>query len=142
MAGHRLSIPLPPGSADDLAAGSPGRRTVYRTRSSNPGPLQVSLAVHRGGSEPRPSEERLREMAVGFGKHQRWGELQSSSTGECGFGRYGSAVFHSWRDRIQVWMLSNGRDFIMATHVAGKDVEPAEVEEAEAIVRAIGVEGD
>ena len=58
--------------------------------------------------------------------------------GECAIGRFGSVVV-AWPDcpRVQVWVLSNSRDFVLATHVCTGEPSENEVEEAEAIVRGL-----
>jgi hypothetical protein len=131
----KLEIKLPEGWVDyDNPDGPP---TYCRESSESPGPLQISWAEHDGGAIPNPSVADLKLMAEEFGQTQGFGELVESSSGPCDFGTMGSAVFRSSEHRIQVWQLSNGRDFILVTHICPLNPDPVEVSEAQEIVRTL-----
>jgi hypothetical protein len=131
-----LNIKLPAGWAEfDNPDGPP---TYCRELGDTPGPLQISWAEYKGGALPNPSANDLKRMAKEFGECHDFGELVESSSGSCEFGRMGSAVFGSIEHpRIQIWHLSNGRDFIMVTHICPSAPDPVEVREAQEIVRTI-----
>jgi hypothetical protein len=74
-------------------------------------------------------------MACDFGRSQNSGQLVESTCGPCTFGGLGTAVFRSNQHaRIQIWFLSNGRDFIMVTHICTSAPDPKEVAEVQQIV--------
>jgi hypothetical protein len=132
----RLQIKLPPTWAQ--VNNPDGPATFCRESSSTPGPLQVSWAEYSGGTIPNPSAADLKQMAEDFGKQHSFGDLIESFSSPCVFGTLGTAVFRSEENpRIQMWHLSNGRDFIMVTHICPTDPEPIEVQDAQEIVRAL-----
>jgi hypothetical protein len=82
----------------------------------------------------------LERFSTQFGESHGFGEVIESSSGPCKFGTMGWAVFRSTEcPRIQIWHLSNGRDFIMVTHIWPTVPDPVEVCDAQVIVRAITV---
>jgi len=112
-----------------------GPLTFIRGISKNPGALQVSFAIRKGGQIPNPSYEDLINMAIEVGKGMDFGEIVESFSRDCTFGILGSAVFTSRElARSQIWYLSNGEDFILATHICPEMPESNEVEEAKDIV--------
>jgi hypothetical protein len=120
-----------------------GPATFYRTDSDDSGALQASLyAEYTGGKVPNPSPADLTELAQGHGQRHDAGELVGTDSGACDLGSYGAAVFRSPEyPRIQFWYLSNGRDFVLATHVCTVEPEAAEVSEAQQIVGMLGLSG-
>ena len=79
-------------------------------------------------------------MAVDFGDKHEFGALVESSSGPCVFGTMGTAVFRSSEyPRIQIWHLSNGRDFIMVTHICPTEPDPVEISEVQEIVRTLTI---
>ena len=115
-----------------------GPATYCRDLSETPGPLQISRAEYLGGALPNPSEDDLKRMAEEFGQNHSFGELVESLSGPCEFGTMGSAIFRSTENpRIQIWHVSNGRDFIMVTHICPTAPDPVEVREAQEIVRTV-----
>ena len=127
----RLKIQLPP----DWAPLEETRNTFYRVASKDSGALQVSFAEYKGGEIPNPTADDLKQLAVESANNKKLGELVESSSGPCLFGTMGTAVFRAPEHaRFQIWFLSNGRDFITATHVCIDEPEPKEVAEAQQIV--------
>lgn len=118
-----------------------GPPTYCRALSESPGALQVSWAEYKGGKPPNPSPAALIRMAQEFGqKDDDFGELVETSSGTCDFGTMGTAIFRSpEHPRIQLWFLSNGRDFIMVTHICTTVPDPIEVREAQEIVRMLKI---
>jgi hypothetical protein len=107
-------------------------------RDDGSGAFQVSWAQYRGGKLPKDvSTESLKKMAEEFGKEYS-DEMTGSNGGECPYGMFGTATYRSVEyPRSQVWFISDGRDFIMATHICGE--EPDEIEVAEAQQIAMGL---
>ena len=134
----RLNIKLPKGWSNYHNPDGPP--TYCRDLSETPGPLQISWAEYKGGGLPNPSADDLKRMAEEFGQKHEFGELVESSSSPCEFGTMGTAVFHSTENpTIQMWHLSNGRDFIMVTHICPTEPDPIEVREAQEIVRTLTV---
>lgn len=133
-----LNIKLPNGWSDyDNPDGPP---TYVRELSETPGPLQISWAEYKSGAIPNPSADDLKRMAEEFGEKHDFGELVESSSSPCAFGTLGTAVFRSSENpRIQMWHLSNGRDFIMVTHICPTKPDAVEVREAQEIVRTLTI---
>jgi hypothetical protein len=135
--GLRLKIQLFPNWA---AQDNPdGPATFYRQGSTNA--FQVSWAEYRGGKPlPKITATSLEQMANAFGQKQSFGEAIESSGGECKFGSFGTAVFHSARHpRIQVWFISDSREHIMATHICDREPQSDEVAEVQQIARSLGL---
>src|SRR5262245_30083387 len=128
----RLRVRLLPNWADGSRDNPGGPATFYRTDSEVSGALQLSLLTeYVGGQVPNPTGGELIELAQGHGEHYEAGELVQTGSGACHLGTFGTAIFRSDEyPRIQFWYLSNGRDFVLATHVC--TVEPDNVEVAEA----------
>lgn len=106
-------------------------RTFFRNTSRN-GPFQVSWTTVAAGQKAEVSEQKLKEMASKFGAEKFGvGEPKDTSSGKCALGNYGTAVFSKPPDRchLQVWILSNGSGFLLATHMSAKPPDPVEVEE-------------
>jgi hypothetical protein len=97
----------------------------------------VSWAEYTSGEIPDPSTDDLVEMSRHLGEEQNLGELVESSGSVCDFGKFGTAIFRSPDQRIQIWHLSNGRDFITVTHIAPPNPDPEEVREVQEIVRTL-----
>ena len=76
-------------------------------------------------------------MSRELGESQKVGELIESGVGTCDFGEFGMAIFRSAEQRIQIWILSNGRDFITVTHIGPGAANPDELREAQEIVRQL-----
>jgi len=54
------------------------------------------------------------------------------------FGKLGSTVYRSSEfPRSQVWYLSDGKDFIMVTHICGEEPDPQELVEVDQIVHML-----
>lgn len=116
-----------------------GPSTFCRQESSNA--FQISWAEYCGESPlPEITTDSLKQMAIKFGNDNRFGDLIESSGDDCRFGRFGSAVFRSDEyPRTQVWFITDGRDYIMATHICDSEPEPSEVAEVQAIARSLAL---
>jgi len=99
--------------------------------------FQVSWAEYQGGTIPDPTVEDLQKLSVDFGVSKRF-ELIESSHGLCDFGKFGTAGFRGGNlARALLWAISDGRNFIRATHICVTEPEAAEIEEADQIARAL-----
>ena len=109
------------------------------SRQGSTGTFQVSWAEYRADKPLRPLDnEGIRQFAVNHGVE--FGELVDSSSGACGFGIFGTAVFRSEKfPRTQIWILTNGRDHILATHICSEVPAPAEVAEVQQIASSLAL---
>ena len=138
MEKYKLHIELLDGWGDYSHENPDGPSTFLRDRSEVPGPLQVSYAIYKDGDKPDASEEGLIELCMGLGEQHGWGGAIETESMACAFGLLGTAVFQSEEfPRIQVWHLSNGRDFIMVTHICPESPESEEVKDVQEIVKNI-----
>jgi hypothetical protein len=66
------------------------------------------------------------------------GSQSARQCGPCVFGNMGTAVFSSPEfPRFQAWYISNGRDFIIASHTCAQEPDPEEVAEVQFIVSEV-----
>lgn len=135
---RRLKASLLQGWGDYSSENPDGPPTFLRDASECPGPLQVSLTLYKSGKKPDPGEADLIDMARELGGSHGFGDLKGVTGGECAFGIYGTCIFASSEyPRAQFWYLSNGYDFILATHLCPEEPDPVEVREADEIVMAL-----
>lgn len=134
-----LKVTLLPGWMDISDQNPNGPPTYIRKDNGSPGVLQFSLDLYEAGEKPAPSKDGLIKMAINTGlEHPDFGEVVSDSSGSCSFGIYGSAVFSSAKyGRSQVWWLSNGLDFILATHIGVDKSSDIEIQEEQQIVENV-----
>jgi hypothetical protein len=137
----RVEVRLLPNWLAVPAVSSGGPTPFQRADGSGAGVLQFSLlAEYRGGKIPNPTLADLIGFARGHGERHDAGELVECLSGACHLGSFGSAVYQSEEfPRIQFWYLSNGRDFVLATHVCTARPGPEEIREAQQIVSMIGL---
>ena len=119
------------------ATNTAGPATFYRGQSDSP--LQISWAEYRGQKPLRQvSTNELKDTAVRFGQKNGFGELVDSSGGSCAFGSFGSAIFRSaTHPRIQVWFITDERDYILGTYICSKEPAPAEIREVQDIMSLV-----
>jgi hypothetical protein len=132
----QLDVKLLPGW---MNVKNPKSYVCVRQTSTRPGEMQFSSAVYKPGAPPpiAVTGEKLIEMCRGMSKGVRGRREISSQFGNCDFGTFGTlAVRGESPAYVQVWVLTNGRDFILITHVCGEEPDPAEAKEANEI--AIG----
>ena len=113
--------------------------TAAFSRQGSAGTFQVSWAEHRADKPLRAfDDDGVRQFAINQGKD--FGELVDSSGGACCFGVFGTAVFRSENyPRTQIWILTNGRDHILATHICNEVPAPGEVAEVEQIASSLAL---
>lgn len=135
----QLKVQLPTGWTQQANPNGPA--TFCRQGSSSA--FQVSWAEYRGGKLPDVTTDKLKAMANDFGEKQHFGQMLESSSGDCKFGTFGTAVFRSAEyPRIQVWFISDGRDHIMATHICDREPESSEVNETQQIASGLALGPD
>ena len=122
-----------------------GPPTYRRTDSDTPGLLRVSIyAEYMGiGPIPNPTGDQLIDLAKGHGSRQNSGELVETSCGRCELGTFGTASFRSEKwPHAQLWYLSNGKDFVLATLLCETAPDPEEIGEAHGIVLGVTLTSD
>ena len=135
-----IKVMLPEGWGDYSRDNPDGPPTFLRDASEVSGALQVSFALHDEGNAPNPSKEDLIDLAKNTGATMPVGEVVETSSGECRFGIFGSAVFGpSEMAHTQIWYLSDGQDFVLATHICAERPDGGEIGEAEEIVMGLTI---
>src|SRR4051812_13108771 len=100
------------------------------------GVLQVSHSEDLHGEVPNPNGDDLGKLAVNTAVGQGV-DVRGTPQGACGFGFFGSAFVPCGTVAyFQVWVLSNGRDFIFASYIAAA-ADPLEQGEAEKMALAL-----
>jgi hypothetical protein len=121
---------------DATAAHPKGILTYCRDTDEAAGALQFSLqAEYVRGRVPETSPEELIAFAERIALKEPGAAILERSSGPCAIGTFGSVVA-TWPNdvRVQVWVLSNARDFVLARHTCTTAPDPAELREACAIV--------
>lgn len=132
----RLKIHLPRTWAQQHNPNGPA--TFCRQGSNNA--FQVSWAEYRGSESLYVTADTLVEMATSLGQEQRFGDVIESTSGDCRFGTFGTAVFRAaGHSRIQIWFISNGRDHIMATHICDRVPGASEIAEVQEIATSLAL---
>ena len=140
-----LHIDLPDTWIDISAENSEGPPTFVRDTSGEKGVLQISLqAEYWGGEVPNPTYPDLEQLAASIAGAEGGTIIGGQSSGDCTFGTYGSATasIDGGETRLQVWVLCNSRDFVLATLVTGPQPDADEFDEAEAIVKLVALRPD
>lgn len=134
----RLKISLPQ-NWNDVSKENPKGPPTFCRASDGCGALQISLqAEYKGGEIPNPKLEDLIEFANNIA--QKFGEVQvrGRASGTCALGTYGTVLVATpelaW---AQVWVLSNSKDFVLATHICESEPSEDEVNEASGIVKHV-----
>ncbi|MHC4532157.1 MAG: hypothetical protein ACYSXD_11445 [Planctomycetota bacterium] len=130
-----IRVKLPPGWSDYSHENPDGPATFIREINNEPSAFQVSFVLQKGGDTPNPSCEDLIEIARNTGEDIPAGDLVETSSGMCAFGIFGAAIFKSKETpRTQIWYLSDGHNFILATHICPEVPEPEELTEVQKMV--------
>lgn len=142
--GKKLTIWLPDHWANVSHENPDGPLTMCWDDAAACGAFQLSTAEYKGGKEPRTSEPELVQFAVAFGERHGWGELISSCSGKCKMGSFGTAAFKPTEPIppddpafSQVWFITNGWDFVLATFIAMQPPEQQELDDAHRIAEGI-----
>ena len=133
-----IKAELPDGWSDHTFEDPSGPVTFLRDESNEPGVIQITLTLYEDGKIPNPSCEDLIKLSTKVGENMPAGDLIETSSGKCTFGIFGTAIFKSKEfPRTQIWYLSDGFNFILATHIFAGFPEPEEVDEAQRIVSSL-----
>jgi len=137
----QLQISLPDDWLDVSAENPDGPPTFMWNREEASAALQITAAQYSGGEKPYPSELELLKIAERFGREHRFGKQQSSFSGPCQVGSFGTAIFlpdesadEDAPKHAQIWILSNGLDFIFVTLLAMAPPHHRELAGAQQIV--------
>jgi hypothetical protein len=135
----RLLVKLPEGWQDVSEQMPDGGATFVRGGRDATAALQVSFGLNPEGTGDL-SEEELTHMAATIELGESFGTVVERSSGPSLFGKMGSAVYRGGKyPRVQVWFLSNGRDVIMASHIATEEPEDDELHETRRIVENLAL---
>jgi hypothetical protein len=137
----KLTFTLVPGWEDISQENPEGPPTFIRSGESATGVLQISIqSIYDSGPEPNPTTGDLIRLCEHVAGLQEATVIEHSS-GNCDLGTYGSVIAKSVElSRMQIWTLSNGRDFVLATYLCPEEPDPAESSEAEMIVKRINLQ--
>jgi hypothetical protein len=135
----RIVVHLPPHWIDSSKDNPNGPTTFHSTADNACGALQVSIqAEYVSGVIPNPSGDQLIAFAESIAFKDGEVDVRGRKSDSCALGNYGTILVrstdYSW---LQVWVLSNGKDFVLATHLCIDEPSPAEVNEASWIVKNI-----
>ncbi|WP_133166930.1 hypothetical protein [Solimicrobium silvestre] len=133
---------MPPSWVDLSSENADGPSTFIKEDPESTGALQISIqAEYHGGTIPNPIPEQLVSYAEGIVNKNAHVQIRGRSTGKCKMGTYGtvlaSLLRHSW---CQIWVLSNGNDFVLASHTSVDEPSEAEVNEASWVVKNISLQ--
>jgi hypothetical protein len=120
---------------------NPGALAAYvRGDSPNSGTLQFSIAQFRHGQLHSATEQTLIGLCEKLTSGVRGRMEMSRGSGKCEFGMFGTVVVKGdFPVRVQVWVVSNQREFILITHTCEKkEPDPEEVAEANDIALMTG----
>lgn len=110
-----------------------------RGDGSQSGTLQFSVAEYRHGKAPDATEQTLLGICQKLTHGVRGRKEILSRSGKCEFGTFGTVVAKGdFPIRLQVWVLSNEREFILVTHTCEKEPDSEEVDEANEIALMTG----
>ena len=126
-------------SWQDISDENPeGPATFVSSDREDAGVLQVSIqALYKSGEIPNPTHNELIRLSEGIALNQQ-AEIIKSYWGDCGFGKFGSVVSRLPEvGRMQIWTLSNGRDFVLATYFSSDSPPFGETAQAERMVKSI-----
>ena len=135
MKDPRLSINLPP-EWQDVSAEIPDGPATYVRGEDAKGALQISVqSIYQSGPEPNPTRNDLIRLCEHVANLQE-AEITECYSGDCTMGSFGCVIAKSADlARLQIWTLSNGRDFVLATYLCDELPAAAESAEAETIVK-------
>ncbi|WP_425615750.1 hypothetical protein NA78x_005681 [Anatilimnocola sp. NA78] len=140
----QLHVALPKDWIDASPENPNGPHTFMWDCEDASAALQIRVAEYSGGAKPYPSEVELLKISERFGHDHGFGKQQSSYSGPCKFGGYGTAIFVPQEaptvdapKHAQIWILSNGLDFIFVTLFAMDAPHHRELEGAQEIVNEL-----
>lgn len=95
--------------------------------------LQFSQAQYKGDKLSLDTQKQV-SICEGLTRKMRGRRDMLSGSGNCELGVFGTVVAKGDEPAyMQVWVLSNGNDLVLVTHICEQEPGAAEVEEARAI---------
>ena len=133
-----LKVTILPGWEDISHDNPEGPATFVRSGENATGVLQFSIqSIYESGPEPNPTFTELIRLCEHVARLQEADVIERYS-GECDLGTFGSVIGKSAElPKIQIWTLTNGRDFVLATFLCPEQPDAAEAAEAETIVKGV-----
>jgi hypothetical protein len=133
-----LTVSLPAGWEDISHENPEGPPTFVRSGENATGVLQVSIqSIYESGPEPNPDYGDLIRLCEHVANLQE-AEITQRYWGECALGTFGSVIAQSTElPSMQIWTLTNGRDFVLATYLCPEQADPEESAQAESIVKQV-----
>jgi len=134
----QLKVSLLPGWEDITHENPEGPASYVRSAENAAGVLQLSIqALHESGEKPNPTYGELIRLSEHVAQVQD-ATIARRYWGDCEFGTFGCVVGKTAElPLIQIWTLSNGGDFVLATFLCVEDPSPEESEQAETIVKTV-----
>ena len=131
-----LKVTLPPGWEDITHENPQGPQTFARSGDLATGVLQMSIqSIYESGPEPNATHGDLIQLSEHVAMIQEAKVLKRYS-GHCKLGMFGCVIGKSSElPVIQIWTLTNGRDFVLATFLGTENPPIEESEQAERIVK-------
>jgi hypothetical protein len=137
----QLKVNLLPGWDNITHENPEGPPTFVRSAENAAGVLQISIqSIYESGPEPNPTPGDLIRLCEHVASLQESNVIGRYS-GDCDLGMFGSVIATSADlPHMQIWTLSNGRDFVLATFLCPEESNAAEAVEAETIVKRVVLE--
>jgi len=132
-----LQVSLLPNWEDISHENPEGPPTFVRSADDSTGALQMSIqSVYESGPEPNPTDNDLISLSEHVAGIQE-AEVIKRYSGECDLGRFGCVIARSVElPMVQIWTLTNGRGFVLATFLCTENPSPEEATKAETIVKS------
>ena len=133
-----LQVTLPQGWEDISEENPEGPATFVRSGENATGVLQFSIqSVYESGPEPNPTSGDLIALSEHVARLQE-ADVMERYSGVCDLGTFGSVIGKSAElPKMQIWTLTNGRDFVLATFLCPEQPDAEEAAEAETIVKGV-----
>ncbi len=140
MADKQLKLRIPPNWREASRELGVKITTLVRENSVESGALQFSTAWYVSGPVPNSGPAELIDLAKNITLNgAEVGDIEDGYVGDCSLGTFATVISRPQGHRLQVWCLSNGYDFVFATHTSAPKTESDECDEAGSIVRAVTV---
>jgi len=113
-----------------------GPWTLKKKSAHDNNAFQISSMQRRSGQKLDPEPD-LQVFAAQFAR-KSGGLVSESNTGECAFGRFGTAVFKAREFQYcQCWTITDGIHFILATYICDAMPDPDELRDVSAMALSL-----
>ena len=131
-----LKVNLPPDWEDISHENPEGPQTFARSGDLATGVLQMSIqSIYESGPDPNATFGDLIRLSEHVAMIQG-AKVVKRYSGECKLGMFGCVIGKSSElPVIQIWTLTNGRDFVLATFLGTEKPPIEESQQAEKIVK-------